>query len=110
MSEEIQLTPVDERGIKLLDELEAKTALLPFKTDAQGGRTYALSRRATDEFDRVLDRIGGDWRNHLTRTRWGGGAPLAPLIEGGRLLRGAGPMATGLPGSRGARRAGMSSR
>jgi hypothetical protein len=69
VSAEIQLTPLDERGIKLLDELEAKTALLPFKTDAQGGRTYALSRRDTKGFDRVLDRIGGDWRSHLTRTR-----------------------------------------
>ena len=69
MSAEIQLTPLDERGIKLLDELEAKTALLPLKTDAQGGRTYGLSRRATERFDRVLDRIGRDWRNHLTRTR-----------------------------------------
>jgi hypothetical protein len=69
VSAEVQLRPLDERGMKLLDELEAKTALLPFKTDAQGGRTYALSRRDTDGFDRVLDRIGGDWRNHLTRTR-----------------------------------------
>jgi hypothetical protein len=69
VSAEIQLTPLDERGIKLLDELEAKTALLPFKTDAQGGRTYALSLRDTGGFDRVLDRIGGDWRNHLMRTR-----------------------------------------
>ena len=69
MSAEIQLTPLDERGIKLLDELETKTALFPLHTDAQGGRTYALSRRARDGFDRVLDRIGGDWRRHLTRTR-----------------------------------------
>jgi hypothetical protein len=69
VSTEIQLTPLNERGIKLLDELEAKTALLPFRTDAQGGRTYALNRRDTGGFDRVLDRIGGDWRNHLTRTR-----------------------------------------
>jgi hypothetical protein len=69
VSAEVQLRPLDERGIKLLDELEAKTALLPFRTDSQGGRTYALSRRDTDRFDRVLDRIGGDWRNHLTRTR-----------------------------------------
>jgi hypothetical protein len=69
VSAEIQLTPLDERGIKLLDELEAKTALLPAKTDARGGRTYALSRRDTNRFDRILDRIGGDWRNHLTRTR-----------------------------------------
>ena len=69
MSAEIQLTPLDERGIKLLDELEAKTALLPFKTDAQGGRTYALSSGDRSRLDRMLDRIGGDWRNHLTRTR-----------------------------------------
>jgi hypothetical protein len=69
VTSEIQLTPLNERGIKLLDELEAKTALLPFRTDAQGGRTYELSRRDTAGFDRMLDRIGGDWRNHLTRTR-----------------------------------------
>jgi hypothetical protein len=42
MSAEIQLAPLNERGIKLLDQLEAKTGLLPFKTDAQGGRAYAL--------------------------------------------------------------------
>jgi hypothetical protein len=65
VSAELQLRPLDERGIKLLDELEAKTALLPFKTDARGGRTYALSRRDTDRFDRVLDRVGDDWRDHL---------------------------------------------
>ena len=69
VSAEIQLTPLDERGIKLLDELEAKTALLPFKTDARGCRTYALSSGDRSGFDRILDRIGGDWRNHLTRTR-----------------------------------------
>ncbi len=67
MSAEIQFAPLNERGIKLLDQLEAKTGLLPFKTDAQGGRTYTLSSRDTDGFERVLDRIGGDWRNHLTR-------------------------------------------
>jgi hypothetical protein len=69
MSAQVQLTPLDERGIKLLDQLEAKTALLPFKTNAQGGRTYMLSSGDRDGFDRMLDRIGGDWRNHLTRTR-----------------------------------------
>ena len=69
MSAEIQLRPLDERGIKLLDELEAKTALLPFKTDARGGRTYALTSGDRSRLDRILDRIGGDWRKHLTRTR-----------------------------------------
>jgi hypothetical protein len=69
VSAEIQLMPLDERGIKLLDELEAKTALVPSRTDARGVRTYALSRRDTNRFDRVLDRVGSDWRTHLTRTR-----------------------------------------
>jgi hypothetical protein len=54
--------------MKLLDQLEAKTTLLPFKTDAQGGRTYALGRDDAEGFDRTLDRIGGDWRTHLSRT------------------------------------------
>jgi hypothetical protein len=69
MSAEIRLSPLDERGIKLLDQLEAKTALPPVRTDAQGRRTYALSSGDTEGLDGMLDRIGGDWRSHLTRTR-----------------------------------------
>jgi hypothetical protein len=68
MSVVVQLTPLDERGMKLLDQFEAQTALLPFKTDAQGARTYALNSGDAEGFDRVLDRIGDDWRAHLSRT------------------------------------------
>ena len=68
MSAEIRLTPLNERGMKLLDQLEAKTALVPFKTDAQGARTYALTSGDAAGFERMLDRIGGDWRAHLSRT------------------------------------------
>ena len=68
MSEEIQLAPLNERGIKLLDQLEAKTGLLPFKTDAQGGRAYALDTGDPGELDRMLDSVGADWRAHLSRT------------------------------------------
>jgi hypothetical protein len=54
--------------MKLLDQLEAKTALLPFKTNAQGGRTYALSSDDAEGFDGMLERVDGDWRTHLSRT------------------------------------------
>ena len=68
MEAEIQLMPLDERGIKLLDQLEGKTGLLPLKTDAQGGRAYALHTGDPGEVDRMLDRVGADWRAHLPRT------------------------------------------
>jgi hypothetical protein len=68
MSAEIRLAPLNERGIKLLDQLEAKAALLPSRTDAQGARTYALSSGDAQGFEGLLDRIGGDWRAHLLRT------------------------------------------
>ena len=68
MSAVIRLTPLDQRGIKLLEQLEAETALYPFKTDVQGGRMYALNSGDAEGFDGVLDRIGGDWRAHLSRT------------------------------------------
>jgi hypothetical protein len=63
----VELTPLTQRGRKLLDELEAKTGLLPFKTsDASGGRAYYLQASANvDGFQAALDRIEPNWVTHL---------------------------------------------
>jgi hypothetical protein len=69
MTDVVELTPITEHGHKLLDELEHRTGAIPFKTDAEGVRTYWLS--AVDVgavgFEAMLDRIDPDWREHLTR-------------------------------------------
>jgi hypothetical protein len=63
----VELTPLTRRGRKLLDELETKTGLLPFKTsDASGGKTYYLQASANvDGFQAALDRIEPNWVRHL---------------------------------------------
>jgi hypothetical protein len=64
----VELTPLTQRGQKLLDELEAKTGLLPFKTtDSSGAKTYYLQASANvDGFQAALDRIESNWIAHLT--------------------------------------------
>ena len=93
MSEEIQLTPVDERGIKLLDELEAKTALLPFKTDAQGGRTYALSRLPRTNSTGCSTASAATAQSPPNAT---GAAGSGAAHRGRQTAARSGPMATGL--------------
>ncbi len=63
----VELTPLTHHGRKLLDELETKTGLLPFKTsDASGGKTYYLQASANvDGFQAALDRIEPNWVRHL---------------------------------------------
>ena len=42
----VELTPLTQRGRELINELEAKTGLLAFKTsDASGAKTYTCRRR-----------------------------------------------------------------
>jgi hypothetical protein len=64
----VELTPLTQRGQELLDELETKTGLLPFKTsDASGAKTYYLPASANiDGFQAALDRIEPNWVTHLT--------------------------------------------
>jgi hypothetical protein len=64
----VELTPLTRRGQELLDEVERKTGLLPFKTsDASGAKSYYLPASANvDGFQAALDRIEPDWVTHLT--------------------------------------------
>ena len=64
----VELTPLTRRGQELLDELESKTGLLPFKTsDASGTKSYYLQASANvDRFQVALDRIDADWIAHVT--------------------------------------------
>lgn len=64
----VELTPLTQRGQMLLDALESKTGLLPFKTsDASGGKTYYLQASANvDGFEAALQRIEPNWVTHLT--------------------------------------------
>ncbi len=64
----VELTPLTQRGRELMDELEAKTGLLAFKTsDASGAKTYYLQASANvDGFQAGLDRIEPNWITHLT--------------------------------------------
>jgi hypothetical protein len=64
----VELTPLTHRGRELLDELETKTGLRPFKTsDASGAKTYYLPASANvDGFQAALDRIAPNWVTHLT--------------------------------------------
>jgi hypothetical protein len=63
----VELTPLTRRGQELLDEVERKTGLLPFKTsDASGARSYYLPASANvDGFQAALDRIEPNWVTHL---------------------------------------------
>jgi hypothetical protein len=67
MAAEIRLQPLDERGAKIIDELEQHTGVLPFRTTA---RDYSLMAAEVDTsgFDAMLDTIAPDWREHLSRT------------------------------------------
>lgn len=71
MSAEIVFVPLDDRGNELLNELEERTDVLPYKTNTRTGqRAYSLDSvdAGTDGFDDMLDRIASDWREHLQRT------------------------------------------
>ena len=64
----IELTPLTKQGRELLDELESRTGLLPFKiNDASGAKTYYLEGWATvDGFQATLNRLEPAWARHLT--------------------------------------------
>jgi hypothetical protein len=64
----VELTPLTHRGRQLLNELEAKTGMVPFKaSDASGAKTYYLQASANvDGFQAALERIEPNWITHLT--------------------------------------------
>jgi hypothetical protein len=64
----VELTPLTQRGQKLLAQLERKTGLSPFGTsEASGAKTYHLAGSANiDGFQAALDRIEPTWDVHLT--------------------------------------------
>jgi hypothetical protein len=67
----VELTPLTMRGTELLDLLERKTGLLPFKmVDASGAKSYSMaSSGEVDRFEAMLCRIAGDWHVHVAFRR-----------------------------------------
>jgi hypothetical protein len=64
----LALRPEDDRGRKILDELEARTNLRP-EVIEDGTRHYQLKGADDadlDAFDPMLDKIDRDWRSHVT--------------------------------------------
>lgn len=68
VSAEVYLVARDKRGQKLLDQLEERTGVYPYKTTAAGERAYWLDSSGPDGFDAMLGRIDSDWRKHLSRS------------------------------------------
>jgi hypothetical protein len=70
MSIEVTMTPLSDRGNRLLDALEARTSTPPQQVNADtGARTYSLeSEAAGDDFKELLDGIDPGWNEHLTGT------------------------------------------
>ena len=68
MAAEIDLRPDDDRAREILDELEKRTEMKPMEVLDDGSRRYYLSATdaGVDAFDPMLDKIDGDWRDHLT--------------------------------------------
>lgn len=60
------LTPRDDRGVEILDEMERETPA-PFRwNDRTGARSYALRGDfAPPSWRDVLDRLDANWREHL---------------------------------------------
>jgi hypothetical protein len=71
MAADVELTPFDDRGVEILDELEHQTGLRPYQTTEESrSRHYYLSaaEAGVDGFDAMLDLIEPSWQEHLTRT------------------------------------------
>jgi hypothetical protein len=65
----VRLTPLDDRGRELLNELERATAMRPQETFEDGSRSYWLSaaHAGVDGFDPMLDKLDANWREHVSR-------------------------------------------
>jgi preprotein translocase subunit SecA len=89
MAAVVRLTPLTDHGRELLDELESQTQTQPVETLEDGTREYYLSAKQAevDAFDRVLDRIDENWREHLARSQMPrfslhiSGKPYQPAVE-----------------------------
>jgi hypothetical protein len=71
VSTTLALTPLDDRGREILDQLEAD-ATPPFRwSERTGARSYWMNAQGAppDGYEAALDRIAPDWREHLVRTR-----------------------------------------
>jgi hypothetical protein len=67
----VELTPLTIRGGELLDLLERKTGLLPFRTvEASGAKAYSMAGPGeVDRFEGMLCRIARDWHVHVAFKR-----------------------------------------
>ena len=66
VSPEVYLVAQDEHGEQLLDQLQERTGVYPYKTTVAGERAYALDSSGMDGFDARLGRTDADWHHHLT--------------------------------------------
>jgi hypothetical protein len=71
MSTTPTLTPLDDRGREILDQLEAD-ATPPFRwSERTGARSYWVNGQGAPEdgYPAALDRLAPDWREHLSHSR-----------------------------------------
>ena len=69
MSTTLTLTPRDDRGREILDQLEAGS-MAPFRwSERTGERSYWINAQGApaDGYEAALDRLAPDWREHLVR-------------------------------------------
>ena len=67
----LTLTPLDDRGREILDQIEA-SAIPPFRwNDRTGARSYWTKAQGAPPggYDAELDRFAPDWRDHLCCTQ-----------------------------------------
>ena len=71
MAAVIAFRPGDDRGREILDELEKRTEMDPWQLLEDGTRRYLLQPEDADvdAFNRMLDGIDPDWREHVTNWR-----------------------------------------
>ena len=64
----VTIRPLDERGIEILDALDANTTPAFRWNLTTGQRSYSLNAAGapSDGYEAVLTRIAPDWRAHLT--------------------------------------------
>jgi hypothetical protein len=70
MSTTLTLTPLDDRGTEILDQLKA-ASIPPFQWDGRtGARCYWINAQGApvDGYEAALSRIQPDGREHLSRT------------------------------------------
>ena len=64
MADETELTPLDDRGKRLLDGLENDYQIPPWQTnETTGARIYHLKAQMAET---MLDELDSTWRDHLT--------------------------------------------